>query len=46
MSKSTTRQRVAQLTEWMKTLKSKRVRPVKSGNTNRRNNNTNGYKQR
>jgi len=30
MSKATTRQRVTQLTEWMKTLKPQRKKPVKS----------------
>jgi erythromycin esterase-like protein len=33
MSKNSAKQRVAHLTEWMKTLKSKRSKPVKRGNT-------------
>lgn len=33
MSKTSTKQRVIQLQEWMKTLKSQRVKPVKSKNT-------------
>jgi len=32
MSKSSAKQRVTQLTEWMKTLKSQRVKPVKPSN--------------
>lgn len=34
MSKSSTRVRVMQLQEWMKTLKSKRVKPVNSKQSN------------
>ncbi len=33
MSKNSARQRVTQLMEWLPTLKSKRVKPVKRGNT-------------
>ncbi len=44
MSKSSTKQRVTQLMEWMKTLKSQRKKPSKSGNTNKRYSNTNGDK--
>ena len=33
MSKNSTKQRVTQLMEWLPTLKSKRVKPVKRGNT-------------
>lgn len=35
MGKTSTRQRVTQLQEWMKTLKSKRVKPVNSKQSNR-----------
>ena len=41
MSKSSARQRVTQLTEWMKTLKTKRNKPVKQQNNRR-----DGFKQR
>ena len=33
MSKNSTKQRVTQLMEWLPTLKSKRSKPVKQGNT-------------
>jgi hypothetical protein len=33
MSKNSARQRVTQLMEWLPTLKSKRSKPVKRGNT-------------
>ena len=33
MSKNSSRQRVTQLMEWLPTLKSKRSKPVKRGNT-------------
>ena len=33
MSKNSTKQRVTQLMEWLPTLKSKRNKPVKRGNT-------------
>lgn len=41
MSKSSAKQRVTQLMEWIPTLKSQRKKPVKSNNTRR-----DGYKQR
>ena len=33
MSKTSAKQRITQLQEWMKTLKSQRVKPVKSSDT-------------
>ncbi len=41
MSKNSTKQRVTQLMEWMKTLKSQRKKPVKQQNNRR-----DGFKQR
>jgi hypothetical protein len=41
MSQNSAKQRVTQLMEWMKTLKSKRSKPVKQQNNKR-----DGFKQR